>query len=82
MNCTFSCAGLPGGRTSEDSVLSPDQRGSQCTFDDMNASDVHGTSLKKSLAQYDCFLDVIITVGVPQSNIFQFLNFLLFFLGF
>eukprot|EP00261_Vitis_vinifera_P039323 XP_019080566.1 PREDICTED: uncharacterized protein LOC104881683 isoform X5 [Vitis vinifera] len=53
--------GLPGGRTSEDSVLSPDQRGSQCTFDDMNASDVHGTSLKKSLAQYDCFLDVIIT---------------------
>ncbi|RVW23960.1 hypothetical protein CK203_082581 [Vitis vinifera] len=52
---------LPGGRTSEDSVLSPDQRGSQCTFDDMNASDVHGTSLKKSLAQYDCFLDVIIT---------------------
>eukprot|EP00261_Vitis_vinifera_P039321 XP_019080564.1 PREDICTED: uncharacterized protein LOC104881683 isoform X2 [Vitis vinifera] len=54
-------SGLPGGRTSEDSVLSPDQRGSQCTFDDMNASDVHGTSLKKSLAQYDCFLDVIIT---------------------
>ncbi|CBI35030.3 unnamed protein product, partial [Vitis vinifera] len=72
MNCTFSCAGLPGGRTSEDSVLSPDQRGSQCTFDDMNASDVHGTSLKKSLAQYDCFLDVIITQSLWHLRWFRF----------
>ncbi|KAL6325268.1 hypothetical protein AAG906_023113 [Vitis piasezkii] len=65
-------SGLPGGRTSEDSVLSPDQRGSQCTFDDMNASDVHGTSLKKSLAQYDCFLDVIITQSLWHLRWFRF----------
>lgn len=33
----------------------------------VNGTDMYGTGLKNEVGEYNCFLNVIIQVGVPQS---------------